>query len=64
MLWGARLPIEIANNKYAHHIIFFFHISVFFCNFATAYASKVSNCKKSIATLSFVRNLAKFQEEG
>ncbi len=61
MLWGERPPIGIANNKFAHPIIFFSHISVFFCNFATAYASKVSSCKKSIATLSRYRNSAKFQ---
>ena len=29
----------------------FSFISVFFCNFATAYASKVSSCKKSIANV-------------
>lgn len=59
MLWGARLPIGIANNKFAHPIIFFSLISVFFCNFAVAYASKVSSCKKSIAILSHYRNFAK-----
>ncbi len=59
MLWGARLPIGIANYKFAHPIIFFSLISVFFCNFATAYASKVSSCKKSIAILSHYRNFAK-----
>ena len=63
MMCSVRLLLRVFNIKFTHHIIFFSFKSVFFCNFATAYASKVSSCKKSIAIRSFIWNSPKFIRE-